>query len=683
MRQDMHRSRSSCPTRRYTVWVWAIPVMLAIVPRVVLGSCPTLDDFHVQEIPLDGHDAPAITNHWIWAQADGRFGKGILNMEDVRAGAAPMLQGTMVVRVNGQEVVASGTADWRPNQVVRRGRHDGLELTGTVRTAEKEYALLSRLKIRNPGKEPRVVTLQLDFATNCSNVGTAETPDVIEQKAGAKVYHFGEFAIPPGHSRQIRCVHLYRGNSEQLSSLLSQFESEWAASDCYWNAVLEDAFTPGPGLYLSGGMPRLVTEDAEVKRLYRFGVVTLLMLLKNDPDRRTDTNWYGTSMPDASYGTESFVWDVGYASDVLALMDPIALRNVLEHWAAMGVHEHLCIPYNDGPSVLGPRFYAASGSLFFLSAWNYINYTGDYGWLDEAVAGKTMLGHLRHVADWHKTRPQWNGLAHYGEEMNLFDDDTVPGYHHFVAAPNAADVWINRRLADIYERLYRDVTTARRLREEADRIVRALLEHLYNSEGEHAGTWKQRHMAGDFLQIRHSWDFMNAGSFLANDLSDAQRQQMRDWYANSVVRFESDDIWVIAQDPRDGNNGPHQMEHNGRGAYPAWPYHQGWALKELGFHGDVARLLRLLCGVTRYGAIGQGHFPNGRRCRSGWASAAGATSATFVLDNLFDIRPTLGVFHPRPRLDGFDNEALLENVVIQSVRYRVTKHGCESMPSRK
>jgi len=75
---------------------------------------------------------------------------------------------------------------------------------------------------------------------------------------------------------------------------------------------------------------------------------------------------------------------------------------------------------------------------------------------------------------------------------------------------------------------------------------------------------------------RHSWDFMCAGSFMAADLSPAPKQQMRDWFMQNLARAGSEDRWVVAQDPREGNNGPHQMEHNGRGAYPAWPYHDGW-----------------------------------------------------------------------------------------------------------
>jgi hypothetical protein len=92
-------------------------------------------------------------------------------------------------------------------------------------------------------------------------------------------------------------------------------------------------------------------------------------------------------------------------------------------------------------------------------------------------------------------------------------------------------------------------------------------------------------------------------------------------------------------------------------------------------------LLKLLSGVTRYGAVGQGHFANDRSCRSGWASAAGATSATFILDNVFDVRPPLSAFAPEPRLDTFDKHARLEDLVIRGIRYRVTRGGCESVPT--
>jgi len=57
----------------------------------------------------------------------------------------------------------------------------------------------------------------------------------------------------------------------------------------------------------------------------------------------------------------------------------------------------------------------------------------------------------------------------------------VPGYHHFVPAPNASDVWVNRALADLYEKSRRDNTTAEALRAEARRIAAALMENLYGT----------------------------------------------------------------------------------------------------------------------------------------------------------------------------------------------------------
>ncbi|MCU0983108.1 MAG: hypothetical protein MUF25_28445 [Pirellulaceae bacterium] len=170
---------------------------------------------------------------------------------------------------------------------------------------------------------------------------------------------------------------------------------------------------------------------------------------------------------------------------------------------------------------------------------------------------------------------------------------------------------------------------------------------------------------------------MCAGSYMAADLSPAQKQQMRDWFMQNLVRVGSEDRWVVAQDPRDGNNGPHQMEHNGRGAYPAWPYHDGWALHEMGFHGDVVALLRVIQRGTAMGAIGQGYHPDGRRCRSNWANVAGGSAAAFLLHNVFDIRPGFGPFAPRPQLAGFDPDARFENVPVRGRLYRVTARGAE------
>ena len=609
-----------------------LSTMAAVVFLVITGTFagpPGVEYFRTSDIPISGLDAPGISNHWLWAQA----GSGILNMLNVRDGAAAPRQGTTVVRINGIEVTAGATADWWPNQVVRRSKHSGLELTGTVRTTDRKYALLSCLEIHNPGRDPTTFKLQFEMAQHTRLQALVEPGDATAPSR-PHVVDFTRLTIAPGESRTFRIVTLLRGSERGLSTLVSGFDDEWAASNRYWNALLADAFDPEPGLFLSGGMPSLDFEDPAVTRLYRFGVITALMCLKSDPDRRSPVNWYGTSMPDTIYGTESFIWDVGYASPTLAQLDPAALRNVIEHWAMEGVHHRLAVPYHGGTSILGPRFYAASGSLFTWSVLNYLKISSDYGWLETKVRGMTLWEHLLALDAWHEARPKWNGLSHYGEEKNLFDDNTVSGYQHFVAAPNAAAVWIKRRLADLVETQRGDSTTARRLRTEATQLAKAIVNNLYQSEGDYSGTWRQRHADGTSVQNRHGWDFMNAGTFLAEDLTSKQRRQMRDWFVKRLARPASDAIWMVSQDPRDGNNGPHQMEHNGRGAYPAWPFHSAWALQELGFAEDAKALVKQVAPIAKWGAISQGNDGmTGQRCRSGWASVAGTSLASMVQES--------------------------------------------------
>ena len=354
---------------------------------------PDLDYFQVTNIPLDGNDAPAICNHWLWAQASVADRDGILNMEDVRPGAQPQFHGTTLVSVNGQLVRPTlKTADWWPNKVLRRATVDGIHFQGTVMAAREKYALLNRLVISNATAQPKTITLELSFTPNRGVHGTVEPPSSRSQISGKEVCRFENLVLAPGASRVFRAVNLYRGNEPERDHILARFEQEWQAGDAYWNEMLEDAYTPGPGPFLSGGAPRFVTSDTAAQRFHNFGVITALMLLKRDPDKAAPGNLYVTSMPDEAYGTSSYVWDVGYASELLAMMDPAALRTMIERWALADVHALLSVSYDSSPTGFARgRFYASNGSMFLFNTWNYINYTGDYAWLDKRVGESFRL----------------------------------------------------------------------------------------------------------------------------------------------------------------------------------------------------------------------------------------------------------------------------------------------------
>jgi hypothetical protein len=95
----------------------------------------------------------------------------------------------------------------------------------------------------------------------------------------------------------------------------------------------------------------------------------------------------------------------------------------------------------------------------------------------------------------------------------------------------------------------------------------------------------------------------------------------------------------------------------------------------MGFHQDVIDVLRVIDGVTAWGAIGQGHFTHGRRSRSNWVNLGGASAAVYLIHNVFDVWPGLGEFSPSPRFADFDRRAVLENVLVRGRLYRVTADG--------
>lgn len=83
---------------------------LSLLLTTELMAQPRLDDFATPGIPFDGLDASESSDHWIWAQADGRFSRVILTREDIRAGAGPMLDGTKKVRSGWCNVAGASLA---------------------------------------------------------------------------------------------------------------------------------------------------------------------------------------------------------------------------------------------------------------------------------------------------------------------------------------------------------------------------------------------------------------------------------------------------------------------------------------------------------------------------------------------------------------------------------------------
>ena len=90
--------------------------------------------------------------------------------------------------------------------------------------------------------------------------------------------------------------------------------------------------------------------------------------------------------------TLSYVWDAMLASLSLALLDPEALRKLMENWLVQNMHAHLATDYLTGQGV--GAWYAVNDLGMLRCADNYLRVSGNFAWLDKSIAGKPILEHL-------------------------------------------------------------------------------------------------------------------------------------------------------------------------------------------------------------------------------------------------------------------------------------------------
>ena len=140
--------------------------------------------------------------------------------------------------------------------------------------------------------------------------------------------------------------------------------------------MLKSAFTPGNSDF-SGHLPQLETDDESLWQLYHAGFKNLLFARRASPDSAYGTTYLtlgGKVLP-----TLSFPWDTSMTSLGLALLDPAALRRLVESWFVQDMHQHLATDYLTGQAV-GP-WYAVNDMAIGRCAQNYLRVTGDFAWL--------------------------------------------------------------------------------------------------------------------------------------------------------------------------------------------------------------------------------------------------------------------------------------------------------------
>lgn len=608
------------------------------------------------------------------------------------------------------------TYQWYPHRFTRETRADGLRLTTETFMPVKSRSVAQSIRIKNLGSAAREISLGFDMRAAVTKKTTSwmvnspgEADNLIhwDGSRGCLVFEAQhskavsvqgispkadrvdsgrmlvlEMTLGPGDTKEIRYVNAVDSDSQSAlaayDTLQAGFTDAAQENERVFNGLLESAFTPGNSDF-SGYLPQLETEDESLWHLYHAGFKNLLFARRATPDSKYGTTYLtlgGRVLP-----TLSFPWDTSLTSLSLALLDPEALRRLIENWLVKDMHEHLATDYVTGEGV-GP-WYAVNDMAIVRCAQNYLRVTGDFSWLDKRIADGSVLEHLvAHAIYWKQLDKQGHGLGDYGKLENLLE--VVSTYLHETAGMNAGNVSSMRFVAELLERRGED-SRASQLRAGANELAERINEKLYVAG---KGWWRCGQPDGSFVEVRHCYDLLSVLDNMFEDLSETQKQEMSRFFWEEL----HSDYWMRALSPDDADATWNvRPDHSWLGAYAAWPPTVAKGLYKTDRAARVTGWVKNLAKAGNQGPIGQAHFvetafplehggaykcPTDAPYLNDWCCISGGGFVDLVVDTIFGANLTLfdGV-KAQPRLDDFDPRARMINLRYQGKNFTVSAKG--------
>ncbi len=614
------------------------------------------------------------------------------------------------------------TYQWFPHCVVRSQTADRLRFTTKLFMPGKRRAVAQVIEVKNLEGERRKFTLAFDMraavakktrAWFVNSPGEADNKITWDSRRGcllfaarhseivaAQGFHPApnrmehdrmlgfEMELGPNQQTEIHFVVAIAENGSAALDLYDQLQSSFndlvRENETTFSNLVHSAFTAGNSEF-SGNLPRLVTHNESLWKLYHNGFANLLFARRVSPDSiygPTYLTLSGHVLP-----TLSFPWDTSISSLALALLDPVPLRNLVEVWVKAGMHDHLATDYVSGEAV-GP-WYAVNDSAIVRCAWRYLCVTGDFAWLDKPIGESTVLEHLEDRAlYWKKLDHFGHGLGDYGGIENLLE--VVSTYLHEVAGINAGNVHSMRVVAHMHAR-QGNHSRSKELRTEAQSMAERINQLLYVNG---KGYWRCLQPDGSFNEVRHCYDFLAVLDNMSEDLSLTQQNEMREFFwrelgsknwMRALSQSDVDATWNIRPD------------HSCLGAYAAWPPMSAKGLYKIDQPAKIAPWLREVAKAGNQGPIGQAHFVedifppvNGGAFKSSedapyiedWCCLAAGAFTELVIDSIFGAELTMSDgIHVQSHLAQFDPNARLEGVRYQGGLYTITKDGAERQKS--
>jgi hypothetical protein len=623
---------------------------------------------------------------------------------------------TGALLVNGQAPTLERTR-WFPYQVLRRGHVNDIAVETAVRMPYEENGFLFHILLTNTSAarqsfEVKIVLsantarfrnwgwdIPIDGSTGRYAAVTADNaqsivlrsskdelincfafsrkPDSLSLK-GATPTATWRFTLDPNSSAEINYALAIGGNNQRAHDLavnwVRQFDRAFEKVKTEWRARFVAMFTPN-NAHFSGNLPILVTDDAELRRVYYLSALSVLSVYRtNFP---VAPRVYVSNAPEYDV-TMMYFWDTREWATALAMLDPVMLKQYLRDWLRLGIDNGYAEEYLTG-TMQGPVYSANDLSVFYqLNA--YLNVTGDRAFLAEEINGKTVLDHMDAIAThWKSLVRPGRTLADYGEADNLLE--CVPTYIHEVPSFNAANVWMMHRMAAIHE-AEGNHSRAEELRMEAAGLLDAVLA-LYEPG---QGVWDSLHRDGSRVEMRHVFDYSTIGLTISQDLTPRMRREMTEFVERELLT----DHWMRAQSLTDpAASASDRPDHGPMGAFSAWPAETMATMCEFGQFDKALGLMHRIAGVSEEGPFSQSRELLGRtpdapvrialRGFQTYNVSSGASFADTIIHNFFGYQPDFltgdVISNPGPR--GFEGQLLGVRHNDKSLRISSTVKGIE------
>ena len=702
--------------------------------KPALPSPPTLSSLasdRISHLFRDLYSTPAAQNEWGYVKAT----KSVSGLTAISfppyaccglpdTPFSPGYLATCEIFLNGRMLMGypppatQVTYTWYPHRIIRETAAEGLELTTHTFMPSKQRAVSQSIVVKNTGKGSRTITLGFDLRAGvirktdawfvnspaeadnritpmesrgclvfeaqhsraASVQGLLPKPDRVE---GLRMLSL-DLTLAPGEARELHYVNAIGEDKAAALESYDRLQANFAAirdeNEQVFAGLLRSAFTPGNSDF-SGHLPQLITEDESLWKLYHAGFTNLLFARRTSPDSAYGGTYItlgGRVLPSLS-----FPWDTSLTSLSLALLDPDALRRLIELWFTRDMHAHLGTDYVSGQAV-GP-WYAVNDMAILRCAENYLRVSGDFAWLQKTIGDKKCLEHLTaHALYWKTLDKQGKGLADYGQMLNLLE--VISTYTHEVAGMNAGNVSSMRFVAALLDRAG-DSTRANQLRSEAKDLANRINQLLY-VQGK--GYWRAGQPDGSSNEVRHCYDLLSVLDNMFEDLTGAQKREMSHFFwtelhsaawMQSLSSSDVDATWNIRPD------------HSAIGAYPAWPPMTAKGLYKIDPSAEVANWVKQLARAGNQGPFGQAHFietifprekggayksPDDAPYFNDWSCLSGGCFVDLVINSIFGADLTLydGI-KLTSRVTDFDANARLTNLRYQGQIYAISHQAAQ------